>query len=278
MHPSVAARKFACPDEHGRAVTNRAMEARRRPRGPLPGLLALLLLLHPCGSQTVSSVVCVGDSITYGRTKVAEDGSDGYPHKLEARLGWSHWSVGPSRGARARGSGRACARPRAGAQSPTTRRTRRCPASTPPRTRGARDCSPRARRRRTASRRRPRGSCRARSRSARRTSRAPPPRPRRTAARARSATRTGRCRSSRRWRRGSAPGPSGARRRRRASSTGPRASGRELGAEQRLELVVVVRVRAARADPPPLERLRAELAVEVHALRDREAAVEQGQG
>ena len=69
------------------------MEARRRPRGPLPGLLALLLLLRPCGSQTVSSVVCVGDSITYGRTKVAEDGSDGYPHKLEARLGWSHWSV-----------------------------------------------------------------------------------------------------------------------------------------------------------------------------------------
>ena len=55
--------------------------------------LALLLLLRPCGSQTVSSVVCVGDSITYGRTKVAEDGSDGYPHKLEARLGWSHWSV-----------------------------------------------------------------------------------------------------------------------------------------------------------------------------------------
>ena len=43
------------------------MEARRRPRGPLPGLLALLLLLRPCGSQTVSSVVCVGDSITYGR-------------------------------------------------------------------------------------------------------------------------------------------------------------------------------------------------------------------
>ena len=82
-----------CPDKHGRAVTNRAMEARRRPRGPLPGLLALLLLLRPCGSQTVSSVVCVGDSITYGRTKVAEDGSDGYPHKLEARLGWSHWSV-----------------------------------------------------------------------------------------------------------------------------------------------------------------------------------------
>ena len=49
-------------------------------------------------AQKASSVVCVGDSITWGRTDgkhgdLAEDGSEAYPFQLEEKLGWSHWEV-----------------------------------------------------------------------------------------------------------------------------------------------------------------------------------------